>query len=221
MGIGQELMIEAINLLKFKGCKTIKLDGVSKAVSLYERVGFIKELKSLRYQLELDTQGKIKQYNDKKNALKQKFPILNCKKHDLRDIFNIDRNIFGCNRENYLLAMFEEFPEYVFIAKDNNDQILGYLFGIYKNNTLVLKAGVAEKSEQIASLITSAIKKTQDNNELKKVKIGILENNQKGLKILKQLGFTETGYSERMYYGLKTDATINQSIFAIGDPAKG
>ena len=61
--------------------------------------------------------------------------------------------------------------------------------------------------------------KTKD--EIQTIALGILENSTWGIKALKELGFEQTSYSLRMYYGVKTPATTNPVIFAIGDPAKG
>ncbi len=48
-GVGAALMKKAIERLTSEGAGTIRLDGVQKAIPLYERLGFKGEYWSLRY----------------------------------------------------------------------------------------------------------------------------------------------------------------------------
>jgi len=90
MGIGEELMNEAINYLKFKGCKTIKLDAVTEAVTLYERTGFKFEFNSLRYLKTITSTEEIEKLLEKCSTVEQKNVVNNCKEDDLREIFEAD-----------------------------------------------------------------------------------------------------------------------------------
>ncbi|HUU77593.1 MAG TPA: GNAT family N-acetyltransferase [candidate division Zixibacteria bacterium] len=221
MGIGQEIMIEAINYLEHNGCKTIKLDAVKEAQTLYERVGFQFELNSLRFKLDLSTEEKITSYKNKRKEFNQIYPVHNIKEDDLSQVFELDSEIFECNRDNLLFSLFEEFPEYSFITRDTKDFLVGYSFGIYKNNILIIRAGVSDSIETTVNLIDAAITTAQSMNKVDFISIGIPENSKWVVDVVKKLGFEQTSYSLRMYRGEKTTATINPAIFAIGDPAKG
>ena len=220
MGLGEQLMIEANQYLERSGCKTIKLDAVDKARSLYERTGYIFELNSLRFKLDLSSEEKIETYNEKRRTIKQLFPVHNIKEDDLSQVFETDKEIFGSDRNQLLLLLFEEFPEFSFITRDTEDFLAGYSFGLFKNNTLIIRAGISDSLETTVNLIDAAIKTALERG-VETTSIGIVENSKWGIEALKKLGFEQVSFSLRMYRGEKTDKTINPAIFAIGDPAKG
>lgn len=222
MGIGQEIMIEAINYLEFHGCTTIMLDAVQKAKSLYERVGFTFKMNSYRYFLDISTEEKKKALESlfQKKA-EEDLKIFNTKDTDLQEILALDQVIFGCNRENLLIDFFEFFPESAFYSRDEKDEISGYCFGEFKDNTLYIRAGISNSLLDTTALIESIIVKANSKYKLEFVKIGLLENSVYGLPLIKKLGFKETSYSLRMFYGEETDVSFNPQIFAIGHPAKG
>jgi len=221
MGIGQELMNEAMKILQFQGCKTIKLDAVEEAKTLYERVGFIFELNSLRYKINIDGPTYLDDLIAKTKKYEQKFPVFNCKEDDLAQIFEADKELFGGNRQDFLFSLFEDFPDFSFITRDKDDFLAGYLFGTFQNGVLKLRAGIADSFETTMDLIRAALITAKTKGENQTIALGILENSKWGIKALKELGFEQTSYSLRMYYGVKTPATTNPVIFAIGDPAKG
>jgi len=221
MGIGQELMNEAMRILEFQGCKTIKLDAVEKAKTLYERVGFVFELNSLRYKITIENLSNLNDLITKTKKYEQKFPVINCKEDDLVQIIEADKEFFGGNRENLLFPLFEDFPEFSFITRDKDDSLAGYLFGTFQNGVLKLRIGIADSFESTMDLLRAALEAVKTKEEVQTIALGILENSIWGIKVLKELGFEQTSYSLRMYYGVKTPSTTNPVIFAIGDPAKG
>ena len=221
MGIGQEIMIEAINYLKYMGCKTIKLDAVQKARTLYERVGFQFENNSLRYFLDLSTDEKKKQFAKRRKDFPKVNPIHTVKECDLDEILTADEELFGCKREGLLKILFEDFPELTLISKDTDDFLAGYCFGVVENKILRIRAGLSDTLETTINLIITAIVSAIDSHEIVGVSIGMVENTNWGVKAMEALGFEKTGFSLRMYYGEKSEATINPSYFAIGHPAKG
>ncbi|MHA1126246.1 MAG: GNAT family N-acetyltransferase [Candidatus Heimdallarchaeota archaeon] len=221
MGIGQELMNEGMAYLKHHGCQTVKLDAVPNAITLYERVGFKPELKSIRLLLDISSDALFESYQKNREKLGKKLQVFNTKEHDLSQIFESDLEIFGANRRNLLVTLFELYPEYAFISRDKDDNLTGYLFGLYKNGCLTLKAGVCESKETCASLIDAAIITVKENEKVQSIYLGTVENSKFGLEVLETLGFKQTKYSLRMYYGKKAGTANNPAIFAIGDPAKG
>ena len=221
MGIGEELMCEAIKILEFKGCSTIKLDAVLQARTLYERVGFIFELNSLRYKYTFKKPSDLTNLITKTKKHPQKFPVLNCKESDLVQILEADKEFFGGDREDFLFPLFEDHPDFSFITRDKEDFIEGYLFGTFDDKVLKLRAGIADSFDTTMDLIRAALITAETKGVIHTIGLGILENSKWGLKAIEELGFTQTSYSLRMYYGEKTPATTNPVIFAIGDPAKG
>jgi ribosomal protein S18 acetylase RimI-like enzyme len=221
MGIGQELMKEAMKILQFQGCTTIKLDAVKLAKTLYKRVGFVFEMNSLRYKINIEKPSDLDNLIAKTKKYDQKFPVSNCKEDDLAVILEADKVFFGGNREDFLSPLFEEHPDFTFITRDKDNSLTGYLFGTFQNKVLKLRAGIADSFESTMDLIRAALVTAKTKGDIQTIGLGILENSKSGIKILKELGFKQTSYSLRMYYGEKTSATTNPLIFAIGDPAKG
>ncbi|NHJ49856.1 MAG: GNAT family N-acetyltransferase [Asgard group archaeon] len=221
MGIGEELMIEAINHLKFKGCKTIKLDAVDKAKSLYERVGFKFELNSLRYQYEIKNDDSITFLLESLKKYQSQFQTSKIEEQDLKQIYKIDKETFGVDRHNLLLLFYEDYPELSFITRDSKNEIIGYNFGQYQNGILKLRAGMSVSTNTLVQHLKEAIIAVKEKSDFKFIKFGILENNIESVKLLEKLGFIKTSYSLRMYWGKKSTISINSTLFAIGDPAKG
>jgi len=221
MGIGQELMNEGMSYLKYHDCQTVKLDAVPNAITLYERVGFKPELKSLRLLLDISSDSLFETYQNNREKLGKKLQVFKTKECDLSQISETDVEIFGADRRNLLMTLFELYPEYAFLSRDKDDNITGYLFGLYKNGCLTLKAGICDSKETCASLIDSAIITVKENEDVQSIYLGTLENSKFGLEVLETLGFKQTKYSLRMYYGKKAETANNPTIFAIGDPAKG
>ncbi|NHJ83830.1 MAG: GNAT family N-acetyltransferase [Asgard group archaeon] len=221
MGLGEQLMIEAIDYLKRKGCKTIKLDAVPKAESLYKRVGFKNEINSLRYVKELPTEEDFNELESKLQEVKGEHQVFNCEENDLEELFKIDKEIFGVNRNKFMMSLYEEFPEITFIARDEENKIIGYQFGTFRDGILKLRMGYATTFELVFNLINSAILKAKELGGLILVKVGLLENSTFGVKAVELLGFEHVFTSLRMYYGEQTTKSNNPLFFAIGDPAKG
>lgn len=221
MGIGQELMNEGMAYLKDHGCLTVKLDAVPNAITLYERVGFKPELKSWRLLLDISSDSLYETYQKKREKLGKKLQVFKTKECDLAQVLENDLEIFGANRRNLLMTYFELYPDYAFLTRDKDDNITGYLFGLYKNGCLTLKAGVCDSKETCASLIDTAIITVKEKESVQSIYLGTVENSRFGLEVLDALGFKQTKYSLRMYYGKKAETANNPAIFAIGDPAKG
>ncbi|MBD3190918.1 MAG: GNAT family N-acetyltransferase [Candidatus Heimdallarchaeota archaeon] len=220
--IGQGIMEEAVALLKSKGCKTIKLDAVQKATSLYKRVGFKEELRSLRFYKEIKDQEKLIGQMDQKIKDQNSFKLVfNIKEHDIAPILQMDQTIFSGNRESLLIALWREYPDFSFIAQTKEGELAGYLFGTYQMGILKLRAGVAKDTPTITHLLKAAITVASERDDFQKISIGLPEINNEAIDILHELGFSQGNYSLRMFWGKKSKATIHPTIFAIGHPAKG
>ncbi|MHA1503884.1 MAG: hypothetical protein ACTSPT_01685, partial [Candidatus Heimdallarchaeota archaeon] len=206
---------------KDNGCLTVKLDAVPNAKTLYERVEFKPELKSIRLLLDISSDALFDTYQKNREKLGKKIQVFNTKECDLSQIIESDLEIFGADRRNLLMTLFELYPDYAFLSRDKNDNLTGYLFGLYKNGCLTLKAGICDSKETCASLIDSAIITVKEKEQVQSIYLGTVENSKFGLEVLDTLGFKQTKYSLRMYFGKKAETANNPAIFAIGDPAKG
>ena len=120
-GIGSMLMQQAMDYLVSSGTKTIKLDGVQSAISLYHRLGFKEEYLSLRF-----------------TGVAEKHAEIECKpmrKEDMNKISELDLSVFKAPRRELLEYVYSQYPEICFtswvnrelvgfiIAKDGKDQV--------------------------------------------------------------------------------------------------
>jgi ribosomal protein S18 acetylase RimI-like enzyme len=221
MGIGYELMIEAIDHLKFQGCQTIKLDAVAKAKTLYERSGFTFELNSLRYQYEIIDDSSFDLLIKNINANFEKHSISRIKKDEIQVIAKKDSEIFGVNRENEIELFFDDYPELAFVIRNNDNSIAGYTISQFEYGILKLRFGYSESVYVMTQILKTLVDNCKKKSDFKAIKLGILENNLESIAILEKIGFKKTSFSLRMYWGKKSDISLHPSIFAIGDPAKG
>jgi GNAT superfamily N-acetyltransferase len=220
-GIGYFLMKEAIAVLKVKGCKSIKLDAVQRAVSLYKRLGFKTELASLRYQKDFGTTNNFKLFEKEMKDISNTYPIHQIKEDDMAEIIDFDKTFFGGNRREFLFQLFKDFPEFSFLIRDNKGLINGYSFGTYEKGNLKIRAGIADSVNTALQLYNAAYIIGKNKKNFNKISVGIPEKSKNGIAALERMGFKDQSKAIRMYYGKKTKATINPAIIAIGDPAKG
>ena len=197
---GKILMEYVLN----KGAKSIFLDGVQKAVSLYERLGFKKVAKSLR--LESSFKGKEKQ--NTRLMMEE----------DIKKINMIDSLHFGEERDKFLRMRFSKHPNLSYVL-ECDDELLGFIMGRYSNQGALrigpwVMARHTFKAEDLLVAITSG-------PSVELTKIGVLETNTPALDILKKHRFRETSFSWRMLYGNETLATLSNHLYAIGGPERG
>lgn len=108
-GIGTKLMTTAMNYLKDLGVETIRLEAVPEAITLYQRLGFKKEINSLRL---------CKQLKQEKRQIPSfKDQIRLVETEDLEEIVTFDLKYFGANRLKILKCLHEDYPEYCFVSK--------------------------------------------------------------------------------------------------------
>ena len=203
LNFGKTLMEIAMKHLLDSGTKSILLDGVPKAVSLYEQLCFRKISKSLR--LEAVLTGHSSEH------------VRQMKLEDLDKISVSDTNHFGGCREKFLQMRFSSFPEYCKIL-EIDEEIKGFIMGRRSGVSIKIGPWVMNNHSPKSENLLLALAESASGNTLK---IGMLESNNEALKILKKYGFKETSYSWRMLYGENTEATMSDHLYAICCPARG
>ena len=200
---GNILMKIAMKHLLNKGTKSILLDGVPKAVSFYEQLGFRKIAKSLRLKATLT--GQSSEY------VRQMIP------EDLDKISNFDTRHFGGSRKKFLEMRFLMFPEYCKVLEINNE-IQGFIMGSKSGNSIRVGPWVMNNHSQKGKDLLSTIAESAKGNSLK---LGVLEGNNEALNVLGKHGFEESSHSWRMLYGKDTEVTTSNHLYAIFHPARG
>jgi len=200
---GRILMEFAMKHLLDSGVKSILLDGVPKAVSLYERLGFRRITKSLR--LEADITGRKTKHTRSMSE------------NDLEEIAPFDSQYFECQRDYFLRMRFFAYPEFSRVI-ERDGEIRGFIMGSWSGSSMRIGPWVMKTHDDLAeSLLREFAGLTSANT----FKIGVLESNVQAVKLLKQIGFEERSHSWRMIYGKTTEATLSNHLYAIFSPVRG
>lgn len=203
-GIGALLLQWAINYLHKKGARTIYLDGVLKAVALYERHGFKKVCHSLRYHGFV--QGK------------EHAEALPMQEKDLAGVCRLDYHEFGADRSFFIVKRYHHDPDLCKVLIDQG-RVAGYIQG--KRYSRGIKIGpwvVVPGTKQPDRLVESLMV----GNEHQEFSLGCLESNTQAVGLLSRLGFQQIADSPwRMVLGNDLDLGTSIGCLAIGSPAKG
>lgn len=203
-GVGAELLNHGVRVLKDWGAETIYLDGVVKAVELYERNGFHKVCRSWRFSGHLA--GKPGSY------------VRRMAVSDLEQVTMLDRLSFGADRGFFLKRCLGLFPELSHVMLDG-ERVTGYILGRSGDNWL--SAGpwvVAEDAQNPAELLRAFAFEARE----RPISIGILETNYKACQLMRILDFQErTDSPWRMALGSSSDLGASTRCYAVGSAAKG
>ena len=203
-GIGAALMQHAIDYLESTGTKSIRLDGVPRAVPLYRRLGFRDEYWSLRYT------GTATRHSE--NTCK---PMM---KENLGAVSELDLSVFKAPRREILEYVYGLNPELCFTAYDC-DELGGYIMAKHGKDNVkigpwIVKPGYAEQAEK---LLYSVMNQCVGS----KIWVGVPEGNGSSVKILEKLGFDALPSSLRMCYGDCSVVEDVKCVYGLGGPDKG
>lgn len=203
-GVGAKLLNRGIQSLHQRGTEAIFLDGVLKAVDLYERNGFRKVTRSWRFS------GYISGGQDRR--------VRRMSIDDLDQVRALDRSYFGADRGFFLRRRFQLFPELSFVMTDG-DELLGFIQGC--SGPGWLSAGpwvVREGVEHLEALLPAIAHQAGD----KPINLGILDVNYEAVELVRSLGFMERADSPwRMVWGSGGDLGASPGCYAVGSAAKG
>jgi len=202
-GIGTALFRRAVDVLRERGIRTILLDGDLQAVPIYERGGFCRICRSLRFN------GSIKGYMHRN--------IRPMSLQDLAVVSHIDMEMFGDDRSFFLENCLLNYPGYC-LVEEKKGGITGYLFGrkakglIVAGPWAVLPGGDPMAMMETLSFVAESIP----------LRVGVLENNLEAARLMRSMnGFDEEEYSWRMEWGLPSGLGDNSCLYAIGSAARG
>ncbi|TFG27257.1 GNAT family N-acetyltransferase [Candidatus Thorarchaeota archaeon] len=200
---GTILMNHIIDYLENRGIRTQLLDGVIKAVPLYERLGCVKKHRSMRLE------GTVKP----KESLYVRHMISN----DLEVIDRFDTDCFGAPREKFLHSRFRHFPTLAKVLEVQGE-IIGYIMGSESGDIIRIGPWVMRENLDLAEeLLTDFAMEVEEKN----LKIGVVENNVRALSLLQKHQFKEIGFSWRMLRGIEGDWALSDHLYAICCAARG
>jgi len=213
-GIGMIIMKYAMNNLIIRGVKTIELDGVFPAVSLYRRLGFKDKYLSLRFFRENGRKGEI----GEKGKVKNENQILNYNSRMLEEIITFDKEKTNILRERAIRRFLIEFEDSTYVIKDK--KILAYAIirprCDYKGIEYFAIGPLIAENKEFTEMLISAI---VDEYKEELLTIGIPAINKDMLNILLKYDFKYKEPSLRMYFGEKK--TYEKYVYGIFSAEKG
>lgn len=203
-GVGSELMKQAIKRLTLDGAETIRLDGVQRAIPLYERLGFKGEYWSLRY-----------------NGMAVKAPHKGIEPmvlEDLKQIAKLDRRFCGLDRAQKLTRVLEDFPDLCFKASKDGE-IRGFIMARIGVSNVRVGPWICDPIyDELAEYLLNALVSKVEGS---KIWVGVPEFNKLSVSIIESKIFDQMPSSLRMCYGICQNSEDVSGIFGIGAPDKG
>ena len=115
-GIGTDLLREALTILKDEKC--VRLDATEAGARIYQPQGFREEYRLNRMIAKVP----------KRAAGADDGSCTPIRQDDLKDIFDLDRKVFGADRSKLLLSFLRHAPGYAWVARSETT-LDGYVFG--------------------------------------------------------------------------------------------
>ncbi|HEY3315302.1 MAG TPA: GNAT family N-acetyltransferase [Bacillota bacterium] len=233
-GIGRRLLETTVDHLRSGGCASVYLDGVPAAVPMYERVGFRKICKSVRFRgsaarPEGDGADAGKRADTGDGAERKLWAVRPMAAADLAAVCALDRESFGADRRFFLERRFRQSPELAFVAEAVNEGragssargVAGFILG--RRGARAVSAGpwvVGPGVERPLDLLAAQAEAAAPAGELP-IAVGVLDSNPRAVEAVGRFGLEEHGFSWRMVLGPSERLGQSPTAYAIGSPAKG
>jgi len=203
-GAGRTLLEHAMGYLTARGIGEIHLDGMARAVPLYERMGYRRICRSLRYagSLEGSTPPGIRPMTER----------------DLPQVLALDREAFGDDRSFFLSHWLQEAPRLCLVLDDGRG-VEAFLVGRQGVDTLaagpwVVRPGTPGPERMLAGLAAAGGCAT--------IGLGILETCEPAVAAVESLGFrAHPDPPWRMIVGRGHRLGGSPWSWAVGSAAKG
>ncbi|MDP9267193.1 MAG: GNAT family N-acetyltransferase [Acidobacteriota bacterium] len=198
-GIGTGLLERAIAHLDGKRVASIKLDATPAGRPLYEKLGFIPEYQVERWALTRATHERA----------------VNGEPVDLKDVFSLDRDVFGIDRSMLLAWLREAAPELALVSR-RGSEIQGYTFGRHGSLADQLGPWVAISEGTAATLLDRFLQESR-----RRVFVDCVEETKWSLPLVKSRGFTFSRPLTRMYRGRNDHRGMPNLMGAVLGPEFG
>jgi GNAT superfamily N-acetyltransferase len=198
-GIGSSLLEHAMSYLRNKGVRTIELDGVFEATSLYRRLGFKDKYLSLRFLRPHTGQAAAgKPPTHKPSA----------------EIVEFDREMTGIERERIIRHYLEQFSRSALVLREAS--IRAYAFARPRaGGTMGVGPFVADDDSAAEHLMREVIRSYPEAA----VSVGVPDGKRSMVDLLPKLGFRYKAPSLRMYWGDRKHYETH--VYGILSPEKG
>ncbi len=207
-GIGRRLLDEALDHLCRQGARSVYLDGTPAAVPLYERAGFHKVCRSLRFRGRLIA-------SPRHEAPRQVRPM---RPGDLDAVCALDAEMFGADRRFFVERRLALYPELCWVAEDNGI-LSGFLLGRRASQVVSLGPWVAPPGVDCRGDLIQCAAGLAGESDLA---VSVLEANGCAVQWIRSLGFAERADPPwRMVWGEPGNLGLAPRMIAIGSAAKG
>jgi GNAT superfamily N-acetyltransferase len=180
LGIGTDLLKQAIHYLDGCGIPSTKLDATPQGKPLYQKLGFVSEYEIERWQW---------QRAPTPRASVEASPVT-------EEVLNQDRKIFGADRSALLRSIAHEHPEFVLQIRSQG-KLTGYSFG--RSGALADHLGpwVAQDESSARDLLSEFLLRSS----AEKVFVDAVRSSPWAMKVLRESGFQFSRPLTRMYRG--------------------
>lgn len=203
-GVGRQLLEHTIQYLRARGALEILLDAVPTAATLYERVGFRRICRSMRFL------GSIEGLLSKN--------VKEMHSTELETISKTDARIFGADRKYFLRRRHLLYPELCKVYSSEG-VIHGFIMGSRGRNIISIGPWIVDSQVKPPGALLGHLAETFKGSTLR---LGVLETNTSALEVIRGFGFEENPNPPwRMALGEHVEYGNPRRMFAIGSPAKG
>ena len=211
LGVGQLLFQKALDHLLAGGAENVYLDGDLNAVSFYEKMGFRKVCRSLRFQ------GKVR---GKKHAR-----VRHLQPEDLDRLCALDSELFGDDRGFFLRRQAKNFPRLGLVAEQEG-RLSGWIMARPGDGLLAVGPWAALVADVAAPLLEHLA--SEHGSET--LRFGVLEKSAEAAQLLRswpglQEGihswFMVRGPSDPLGGDRQGQLGVHPALYAIGSGAKG
>ena len=203
-GIGSQLMREALEILGDQ--TTIRLDATPAGREIYLRLGFVDEYPLSR--METVVADRVTRSDDN--------PARPMTEADLPQVFEMDRQVFGADRDVILKWMFDGAPEYSWVIV-RDGEVAGYTFGRHGFNSEHLGPVIAKDRETAARLVVACLSAQRGRPFI----LDASRHDPEWTRRLESIGFKEQRPFIRMFRGANRYPGLPEKQFAILGPEFG
>jgi ribosomal protein S18 acetylase RimI-like enzyme len=203
-GFGEKLLAHAVQYLQDRGSRYILLDAVLRAVTLYERAGFRKFCRSMRFGGIIDGESSSH--------------VREMRIEDLKMISKMDYEVFGADRGFYLKRRFSLYPQLCKVMEVEG-RIYGYIMGHQSGRGVSIGPWIVfDNTVNPVTILKALACETRDHL----FQIGVLETNTEAIEKLRSLELIEKPDPPwRMVLGQSGLLGSSEKIYAMGSAAKG
>jgi ribosomal protein S18 acetylase RimI-like enzyme len=204
-GIGVRLLEQALAYLESQGAVRVFLDGVVAAVPLYERAGFQRICRSLRFS------GPVQPRSDP--------DVRQMHLQDLPAVQRLDRECFGADRSFFLDRQFSEYP-HLCLVLERDGEMVGYVMGKRGSESVSTGPWVVQPGVSSPESLLHALVEIAGGNVA--LLLGVLESHPRAAACVRAMGLAERENPPwRMRLGGAGNLGAHEACYAIGSPARG